>query len=154
VEEGASTVKTLSGRQPWWWAILHAGKRIENRTWNTRYRGPILLHAASGCTRGEYERAIRWMLDAGVLDPGLAVPPLDQMPRGGIVGRARIVGVIEPHCPAVLYPAGVVRAWHMPEQFGFVLADVAPLPFAPCCGRLGIFELPDVRIPTSEEELA
>lgn len=35
----------LSIRQPWAWAILYAGKRIENRTWQTAYRGPLFIHA-------------------------------------------------------------------------------------------------------------
>ena len=28
-------MKALSIRQPWAWAILHAGKDIENRDWRT-----------------------------------------------------------------------------------------------------------------------
>lgn len=48
-------MKALSIRQPWAWAIVNAGKRVENRTWETRYRGPILIHAAKGVTKREYE---------------------------------------------------------------------------------------------------
>ena len=33
-------MKCLSIRQPWAWAIIHAGKDIENRCWPTSYRGP------------------------------------------------------------------------------------------------------------------
>lgn len=40
-------MKALSIRPPWSHAIAHLGKRIENRTWGTRYRGPILIHASS-----------------------------------------------------------------------------------------------------------
>ena len=29
-------MKALSLRQPWAWAVVHAGKSIENRRWNTR----------------------------------------------------------------------------------------------------------------------
>lgn len=39
-------MKCLSIRQPWAWAILYAGKDIENRTWFTYHRGPFLLHAS------------------------------------------------------------------------------------------------------------
>jgi hypothetical protein len=155
-------MKALSGRQPWWWAILHAGKRIENRVWNTSYRGPILLHAAKGCTRDEYEDAIVWMENAGVIASLADVPRLQAMQRGGVVGRARIVDVIRPWVPSLrvggeppgappfrstldrFYPAGIDHRWHMTEQYGFVLADVEPLPFAPCAGSFGLFELPDV----------
>jgi hypothetical protein len=36
----------LSLRQPWLYAILFSGKNIENRTWSTRYRGRLRLHAS------------------------------------------------------------------------------------------------------------
>lgn len=35
----------LTVRQPWAWAIIHAGKNIENRSWATQYRGPLAIHA-------------------------------------------------------------------------------------------------------------
>lgn len=34
-------MKALSIRQPWAWLILHAGKDIENRVWQTRFRGEL-----------------------------------------------------------------------------------------------------------------
>lgn len=41
-------MKALSIRQPWAHAILHLGKRVENRDWSgCSYRGPVLLHASS-----------------------------------------------------------------------------------------------------------
>ena len=140
-------MKILSGRQPWWWAILHAGKRIENRRWNTHYRGPILLHAAKGCTTPEYVEALRWMLRAHVIDTTLGVPNRTDMLRGGIVGRARIVDVVPPcagpggrcQCKVAL---SFGRSWHMPEQYGFVLADVEPLHFIPWKGSLGLLDAP------------
>jgi len=141
-------VRALSGRQPWWWAILHAGKRVENRRWNTHYRGSILLHAAKGCTKREWAEAVEWMRLAGVVDPA-SVPRIGELPRGGVVGRARIVDVCPPRDPADElgydegYPGLVDGRWHMREQYGFVLADVEPLPFLACDGQLGIFELPD-----------
>jgi hypothetical protein len=138
-------MKALSGRQPWWWAIMHAGKRIENRRWSRPYRGPILLHAAKGCTRDEYEDACIWMENAGVIGHLRDVPPLADMQRGGIVGRARIVDVIPPvFIPPLFRPASwsnLDTRWHDPDQFGFVLADVEPLPFLPCKGSLGLFDL-------------
>ena len=144
-------MKALSGRQPWWWAILHAGKRIENRVWNTSYRGPILLHAAKGCTRDEFCGSVEWMKDAGVIESVWNVPTLARMQRGGIVGRARIVDVIPP-AASDTGPCNCARhcevdgRWHMHDQYGFVLADVEPLPFFACAGSLGLFacEVPGV----------
>ena len=52
----------LSVRQPWAWAIIHAGKDVENRSWQAvnhglRRRGRIAIHAAKGLTRDEYDDA-------------------------------------------------------------------------------------------------
>jgi hypothetical protein len=38
-------MKCLSIRTPWWSWILEGGKDIENRSWPTAYRGPVLIHA-------------------------------------------------------------------------------------------------------------
>lgn len=55
----------LSVRQPWTWAILSVGKSIENRTWRTDYRGPLLLHAgATVDTSG-----IAWLREQGFVVP-------------------------------------------------------------------------------------
>lgn len=115
-------MKALSITQPWCGAILHLGKRIENRQrWeNCHYRGPILLHAAKGVgTRADFDDTVEWILNA--LKPqgqddrrktiealgveilmggrgfhhanGHWVPKLN-MPRMGIVGMATIAGVV------------------------------------------------------------
>ena len=47
-------MKAVSVHQPWAWAILHAGKNVENRTWATRHCGPLLIHAA--WSRRSYDR--------------------------------------------------------------------------------------------------
>lgn len=76
----------LSVRQPWAWAIIHAGKDIENRSWQAvnhglRVRGRIAIHAAKGLARREYERASEFMASIGV-----TCPPAADLLRGGIVG--------------------------------------------------------------------
>ncbi len=38
-------MKAISVQQPWAWAILHAGKDLENRQVRFKYRGPLLIHA-------------------------------------------------------------------------------------------------------------
>jgi len=98
-------VKALSIRQPWAWAILHAGKRVENRDWKhpPTYRGPLLIHAAKGCTMDEYENAIYGMENHALIridetSKGAAfvplVPRLADLRRGGIVGRASLIDVV------------------------------------------------------------
>ena len=76
----------LSVRQPWAWAIVHAGKTVENRSHAFvrrvgGYRGQLCIHAAKGMTRDEYESAAAFM--AGI---GVACPPPADLVRGAIIG--------------------------------------------------------------------
>lgn len=129
---------TLSLRQPWAWAVLHAGKTIENRKWNTSFRGDFFIHAAKGLTWAEFEDAARTIEIVMGWDRATRVermPSFPELARGGVVGRARLVDVIPP-CDGPCE-----HMWHMPGQFGFVLEHVEELPFEACAGRLGFFDL-------------
>lgn len=120
-------MKALSIRQPWAWCILHGSKPVENRSWWTSYRGPILIHAAKGMTRDEYEDARDFAASLGV-----TLPPAEELPRGGIVGRARLVDCVREHD----------SPWFF-GKWGFLLAEPEPLPFTPFKGALGIFDVPE-----------
>lgn len=128
-------MKALSIRQPWAWMILHAGKDIENRSWETFTRGTVLIHASKGCTNAEYDNAIEGArmleLNASHAEVLINAPPLKSLERGGIIGSVEIVDCVR----------GKRSAWHAEGQFGFVLRDAKPLPFRPCTGRLGFFEV-------------
>lgn len=122
----------LSIRQPWASLILHGGKDIENRDWPTKYRGRILIHAAKGCTRREFEDAIAFAEDC-IQRPITA--DLATIPRGGIVGSVEIADcVTESASP-----------WFV-GGYGFVLRDPQPVPFTPWKGQLGFFDVPDAAL--------
>lgn len=118
-------MKALSIRQPWAWLIVNGHKDIENRSWPTRYRGPVLIHAAKGMTRTEYHDVgmfcFRW---------GVPLPAFGELERGGIVGQATVTGCSD----------NSLSPWFF-GKFGFDLADAKPLPFMPCKGQLGFFEV-------------
>ena len=118
----------LSIRQPWAWAILHAGKDVENRDWTTRVRGRVLVHASKGCTRDEWTDAA---YSIARIANELAVPELKALDRGGIVGSIDIVNCVEDSA----------SPWFV-GKYGFVLANPRPLPFTTCKGQLGFFECP------------
>lgn len=121
----------LSIRQPWAWAILYAGKTIENRDWPTNFRGRLLIHASKTCTRREYEDAIDFMQQRLILtEGGLKVPPLEQLDRGGIIGSVEVIDCVS-HSNS---------AWFIGEH-GFVLRKPKPMPFVPYKGRLGFFNV-------------
>ncbi len=121
----------LSVRQPWAWLILYGGKNVENRRWATYFRGRVWLHAGKACTRAEYEAAREFAWRAA----RVAVPSLEELPRGGIVGRMRIVDCVR----------ASASQWFV-GPYGLLLRDVAPLAFAPAPsrGRLGFFRPTDL----------
>src|SRR5262245_61800575 len=93
-------LKALTIRQPWAWAIIHAGKDIENRSWNTRLRGTIAVHAGFN-----YERE-------AALPRGVKSPREAEILRGAIIGLVDIVDVVENH-----------RSKWFIGPFGFVLSN-------------------------------
>ncbi|NET44870.1 MAG: ASCH domain-containing protein [Okeania sp. SIO2B3] len=45
IDTTSKTIKCLTLKQPWAWAIFNLGKDIENRIWRTAYRGLLYIHA-------------------------------------------------------------------------------------------------------------
>ena len=126
-------IPALSIRQPWAWAITTIGKDIENRTWSTNFRGEFLIHAGKGCTRNEYIAAKAFILNAvGDEYKGrdIRMPGWKELQRGGVIGIAEIVDCVE--------TSG--SKWFMGTH-GFVIRNARTLPFTPCNGALGFFNL-------------
>lgn len=115
------TIRILSIRQPWAYWIIHRGKDVENRTWSTKYRGPLLIHAGQSFDR----TALDWMITAG-----LAPDSIDkEWPKGGIVGSVNLVDCVQDYD----------SPWFF-GPYGFVLRDPQPLDFIPYRGQLGLFK--------------
>ena len=129
-------MKALSIRQPWAWLIVHAGKDIENRNWNTSYRGFFYIHAAKGLTSNEYVEACDWVKHN--VDPEIVIPGMRELQRGGIIGKAKIIESARSH----------PSKWFI-GQFGFVLRNVKPIEFQEVKGQLNFF---NVEIDEKEKE--
>jgi hypothetical protein len=114
-------VKALSIRQPWAWLIVNGHKDVENRTWRTAFRGEALIHAGQRLTAAAIHR-IRWEF------PDVPLPETYEL--GGIVGRVSIID-----CVMVMHSRWFEGPW------GLVLRNPAVLPFSPCKGRLGFFDV-------------
>ena len=119
-------MKALSIRQPWAWAVINAGKDIENRNWLTRLRGRFWVHAAKGVTRWEYEDAAETIEQVS----GLVPPPLKDIERGGLIGSVDLVNCVT-DSPSPWFGG----------RFGFVLIDPMPMEFFPLSGTLGFFDI-------------
>lgn len=111
--------------QPWAALIVHGRKDIENRSWPTRFRGPVLIHAGKKLDLDAQDD-----LDAGMHPVTGDYFDKDGLTfdRGGIVGVAEIVDCV----------TSSRSPWFVGE-YGFLIRNARPLPFMPCRGALGFF---------------
>lgn len=79
-------MKALTIQQPWAWAILHAGKMIENRTWPTNHRGTLLIHAGKSTAWMDRENPLDWPGRYGVV-----LPRRDEFTFGALLGVVELV---------------------------------------------------------------
>jgi hypothetical protein len=113
-------VRALSVRQPWARAIIHAGKNIENRKWNTDLRGTIAIHASGNLDK-----------DA-VLPEGINESDIEGLHRGAIIGLVDLVDVVTEH----------PSKWFV-GPYGFVLENARALPEPIVCkGALNFWGVP------------
>ncbi len=171
----------ISGWQPWWWALVMGFKPIENRVFSSsvamacrRYRGPVLLHASASVGRRmeDFEDACDFVSERVPMDAWQAFAkaclstkiardgqgrkvertvPSAAMQRGGIIGEAEVMGMLDPDGKPIDTASRVfterfgadwedVRAaWHIPGQCGILVGNPRPLPFIPCKGALGLW---------------
>lgn len=125
-------MKALSIRQPWAFAITHGYKPVENRTWPTRYRGPILVHAGVKEEKDDVDYVLG--LIAQQTDTPLYVIRRRYKNHGacgGIVGRATLSDCVT-HLDSIWFNG----------PFGFVLTDPKWCSLIPCRGALGLFDVP------------
>ena len=117
----------LSVQQPWAYAILHLGKNVENRSWllPSKHLGvPILLHTGKNIDKGAYDALIH---------AGFQLPPLKELPVGGIVGS-----IVFSHCDRVsesFWAGSGLYHWHIKTK------KTKILPFVSVPGRLGFFDV-------------
>ena len=104
-------MKALTVKAPWAWAIIHAAKDVENRTWSTAYRGPLAIHAGVVCTRTYHTWAAGWMAAIDV-----DTPPLDELAKGCVIGTVEVVDCVR--------DSG--RRWGMSGNWHWILRDPKP----------------------------
>ena len=117
--------------QPWAWAAVNGFKPIENRDRGFHYRGPLLVHTGKQDAGMASWHAVRARLREAGDDPS-DLPDLADLPKGGIVGRAKSIGVITKSD----------SPW-FEGPFGLMLANPEPLRLIPRRGQLGLFDIPD-----------
>lgn len=136
--------KVLSVRQPWAWLIANGYKGLENRSWNTNFRGDFYIQASQFFSNKEWQAAITLMHKRGI-DKKIIKHMMDSKYEimascGGIVGQATLAHVVPARDTRYLTHKDAV--WYM-GKVAWILQNQKALPFTPLKGRLGFFDLPD-----------
>lgn len=157
-------MKALSVRQPWATLIVAGLKRVETRTWATRHRGPLLIHAAKtpDPILRDPPRALRVALCMADVDDGregaLGTEPLVY---GALIGEVHVLDCIP--APDVArnpdwwrrywFTRLLAHQWEMgygdygPGRHAWVLTNPrrarVPVPFR---GRPGLFEAKEIEL--------
>jgi hypothetical protein len=118
-------------------------KRIETRSWSTKFTATIAIHASKSFPDGDMDLCSEWPFKEALKAASIHGPC--DLPRGMILGTARIVvcrpaSLIEPHISEQEKAFGN----YGPSRFAWFLAE----PFilakpVPCRGALGLWEVPE-----------
>jgi hypothetical protein len=121
--------RAISIRQPMAWAVIHAGKDVENCT------APLQVKAAVGCLVFVHASSHRMsradVIEAAAYLKARGVEMPDELQLGGVIGSVMVVDIVERHRS---------RWFHGP--FALVLADPRPVRFRPARGQVGLFRVP------------
>ncbi|WP_034340294.1 hypothetical protein [Deinococcus misasensis] len=147
-------IKVLTLQHPWVWAIFHAGKDVENRTWAPSTKGGhwLLIHGGKPPinSRGKPNRQLQqdwaWILNrilpklptAEQEALALKIPDsYSEICMPGIVGMVWLEGVQSSDSP-----------WAVPGQCHWKISN--PILFDQphqCKGQLGLWDCPDEYLP-------
>lgn len=124
-------MKVLTIKQPWATLIAEGYKKYEFRTWNTKYRGDILIHAGLGVDKNDLKRFEHLNLE---------------YPSGCIIAKVTItdsiyvddqfIKKVVPTNPLVYKGLINKDSW---EGYGFKLENVKKINPIPIKGKLGLW---------------
>lgn len=107
-------MKALTIRQPWASLIAAGVKTIETRSWSTKYRGPLAIHAGKATPDGLWEGgdwAIAW--DGNPRNAFAYRHILSNridLPLGAVVATCTLADVV-PITDKIYYPADTEETW-------------------------------------------
>jgi hypothetical protein len=135
-------VKSLTVRNPWGWAIAHAGKRVENRTWATRFRGTLAIHAGSRLPgRRDLTDLCEYIAALGGCHPVDVFRGAQTL--SAVVAVADLTEVCSRSAETVSSIVCGCGPWAVPGQHHLRLANVRALETpVPAKGALGLWTLP------------
>jgi len=137
-------MKVLSLLQPWATLVVIGAKKFECRSWNTEYRGPIIIHA-SGKKPNRREKL--FFREAAYFQKYIV--DMDYLPYGALIGKVELKDIVRTewllqNLETIPYHNWKQElafddyspnryAWHLEEAVKF--ATILPVK-----GRLGLWE--------------
>ncbi len=128
-------MKALTIQQPYAMLIALGDKRVENRSWQTSYRGPLAIHAGMRVDTAFAKEIAEECRQEGWYWP-------DPLPRGGIVAVARLYDIVTRKKDI---PDRNDREW-FGGPYGWLLDEIQLVEFVPMRGRLGLWDVDDALI--------
>jgi len=157
-------MKAITLTQPWATLVAIGAKRIETRSWGTRYRGELGIHAAKTFPEYARERFFNWEFSESLKEAGIL--HLDDLPLGcmlsicnlddcaricKVANGVELVPSLEEH-PKFLhdlsntwrYPLSdkeMIFGDYRPGRYGWMLSNNRQLPAPiPVRGMMGLWE--------------
>ena len=125
-------LRAISIRQPWAWAVVHAGKNVENRSataprqFKSAVGQRVLIHASSHrLSWADMAAAVACLKERGV-----ACPSPSNLMYGGVIGSVLVTGIVTRR-----------RSPWFRGPYVLVFADPRPEPFMPARGQVGLFRV-------------
>lgn len=149
-------MKTLSVLQPWASLIATGAKKIETRSWSTKYRGPLAIHASKKWTLEQSSLLSYWHMQGGLAP--LVGKPLDlkfetwpmikeeHLPRGFVIATCELVDCV-PSGDMTQKQIEIERHFgdFTPGRFAWFLENVKVLAEPiPAKGALSLWEWEDI----------
>lgn len=146
-------MKVLSLLQPWATLVVMGAKKIETRSWNTKYRGPLLIHASAGKNMGMLKDRHNQFLATVYNKYAPKAPAFVDLPFGKIIGSINLVhtfiseltytgeGIYYQEWGAKFTETEMAFGDYSPGRYGWLLAN--PKLFTnpiPAKGALGLWE--------------
>lgn len=120
-------MKVLTIKQPWAWLIAQGFKDVENRTWQTSYRGPLAIHVGKSEDVMKDKAILNWIEGKGIS----LCPSFTQMrsQMGHIIAVVKLTDIVQDSS----------SIWAIDGQFHWEIENVQLINPIPAKGKLGLW---------------
>lgn len=135
-------LRALSLTQPWATLVVTGEKKIETRSWATRFEGVIAIHASKGFPKDDRMLCYDEPFLSSLERHGYAGS--DSLPVGKLIGTARVMGCRRTE--DIAFQVGDRESEfgnYGPSRFAWMLADFTFFRvLIPCVEHLGLWKVP------------